>query len=258
MSSEKNSSYLQYLPAIFNEDSFSKHFLLAFEQVLTGLEEPEDSAPKPRKGLEEISANIAQLFDPFSTAEIFKDIAQLLDKPDTGSSPENEKDFLQWLASWAALSLRGDLKPDEQREFIAKIVPLYRFRGTKSNLEELLTIYTKLIPTIQEPEDTPFQIGTYSTIGKNTQIGGNANPHCFRVNVTIAPPTGKETDEKNLQRQRAIVEALIDLQKPAHTDYELNIFSEPMQIGVRSTVGRDTFLGVLKKEDGQVINQAIG
>ena len=253
---EQTSSYLKYLPAIFHEDPFLGRFLLAFEQVLTGLEGLQDSDPKPRKGLEEITSKIAQLFDPFGTVEIFKDLNQLLDEPNAGSSLENEKDFLQWLASWTALSLRGDLKPDEQREFIAKIVPLYKFRGTKSNLEELLAIYTKLTPTIEEPEDTPFQIGKYSTIGKNTQIGGNANPHFFRVNVTIAPPTGEETDEKSLQRQRAIIEALIDLQKPAHTDYELNIFSEPMQIGIRSTVGRDTLLGVTKpKENRQLITK---
>jgi phage tail-like protein len=250
---QTSSSYLKYLPAIFNvnEDPFLGSFLLAFEQVLTGRTDVKDSDPKPRKGLEEISASIAQLFNPFDTAAIFKDIDKLLDAPEAGSSLE--KEFLQWLASWTALSLRADLKPDEQREFIAKIVPLYKFRGTKSNLEELLAIYTKLTPTIEEPKDTPLQIGKHSTIGVDTQIGGNATPHLFRVNITIAPPP----DEKSLQRQRSIIKALIDLQKPAHTDYELKFFSAPIQIGVRSTVGRDTFLGVLEANKNQLLDNEI-
>ena len=36
--------------------------------------------------------------------------------------------------------------------------------------------------------------------------------------------------------------ALIELQKPAYTDYELEPVHDPMQIGVRSTIGLDTLL----------------
>ena len=62
VSEQTISSYLKYLPAIFSENPFLGHFLLAFEQVLTGLKGLEENDPKPRKGLEEISANIAELF----------------------------------------------------------------------------------------------------------------------------------------------------------------------------------------------------
>ena len=46
-------------------------------------------------------------------------------------------------------------------------------------------------------------------------------------------------------RQIAITRALIELEKPAHTDYELDWIYPTMQIGVHSTVGVDTLLGTV-------------
>ena len=66
----KTSSYLQYLPAIFSEKTaaeiapFVGRFLLAFEQILTGLA---GSESEPQQGLEEIIADIPKLFDPAQT-----------------------------------------------------------------------------------------------------------------------------------------------------------------------------------------------
>ena len=211
------SSYLQNLPAIFSEDAFLGRFLLAFEQVLTGLPGVAGREPEPSLGLEEIITAISTLFDPKETRE----------------------EFLPWLAGWVALGLRADWTEGQKRDFLANIVPLYRRRGTKENLAELLRIYTGLSPVITGVAETDFQIGVHSTIGEDAQIGGSA-PHFFHVSVTMPNP-----DPATLQRQRQIATALIELQKPAHTDYELDIFFNTMQIGVRSTIGVDTLLGSL-------------
>ena len=215
---DATSSYLKLLPSVFSEkpspgeEPFLGRFLLAFEQVLTGLAGGE---PVPEKGLEETIAGIATLFDPRRTSE----------------------EFLPWLASWVALGLRADWTPAQKRDFLAKIVPLYRRRGTADNLAELLKIYTGLIPVITGVDDTELQVGVHSTIGVDTQIGGGP-PHQFRVTVTLP-----EADPQTLQRQRQIASALIELQKPAHTAYELVVVHDTMQIGVRSTIGVDTLLG---------------
>ena len=50
-------------------------------------------------------------------------------------------------------------------------------------------------------------------------------------------------DPAILASQHKIATALIDLQKPAHTEYTFEIFTATMQIGVRSTIGIDTLLG---------------
>jgi phage tail-like protein len=212
------SSYLQNLPAIFSEAPFLGRFLLAFEQVLTGLPGVTGHESDPPEGLEETIAKLADFFDPFETRE----------------------DFLPWLASWVALSLRADWDAKQKRDFLANIVPLYRRRGTKENVVELLKIYTGLTPVITEGADTEFQIGAHSTIGEDTQIEGGA-PHFFHVRVTMANPNAE-----TLERQTQIAAALIELQKPAYTDYELEIVHDPMQIGVRSTIGVDTLLAPLE------------
>lgn len=220
------SSYLNYLPAIFSEDSFLGQFLLAFEQVLTGVDA---ATGEPQQGLEEIIANLSKLFDPSTINTLIADEKTL-------------KDFLQWLAGWTALSLRADWDTGQQQRFLAQIVPLYRRRGTRENLAELLKIYTGLLPIIEEAPDRPFQIGVnstvYSTLNANTaQIGGGI-PHYFRITAYMGSSTSEE-----LERQRLIIRALVDLQKPAHTYYDLTVLTDTMQIGRRSTVGVNTLLG---------------
>jgi phage tail-like protein len=212
--SETRSSFLDLLPAIYSDDPFLGRFLIAFEQVLTGVS---GSDAPPAQGLEQTIANIASLFDARNTRE----------------------DFIPWLAGWVALGLRADWTIAQKRDFLANIVPLYRRRGTKENLADLLRIYTGLSPVITGIEESDFQIGVHSTIGSDTWIDGRP-PHFFEVSVTMPNP-----DQKTLQRQTEIATALIELQKPAHTTFVLHVVFDTMQIGLRSTIGVDTLLGSL-------------
>jgi phage tail-like protein len=155
--------------------------------------------------LEATIANIADLFDPQKTFD----------------------EFLPWLASWAAFSLRADLPEQSKREFISQIFQLYRRRGTKENLERLLKIFTIGAPTVTEDE-------------------GHA--HFFRVSFLLLKEGEEEIrDSQQIQRQIATAYALIDLEKPAHTDYELRAEHITMQIGARSTIGKDTLLGTIRQ-----------
>jgi phage tail-like protein len=208
----KPSRLLEYLPAIYQEDPFLGQFLLAFEKVLLGRA---DEVDLNHSGLEEEVAGLAELFDPQRTPE----------------------DFLPWLAGWTAFTLRADLDVAKQRAFLAQIVQLYRRRGTKQNLQDLLGIFTVGIPTVTETAAAEFQIGVHSTIGQDTYLAGGP-PHFFRVVIRL-PRATPEAQE----RQMEIARALIELEKPAHTSYELEVSFPSMQIGVYSTVGVDTLLG---------------
>ncbi len=219
------SRLIEYLPAIYQDDPFVGQFLLAFEKVLLGRQDgvpfPEVGVDFPAKGLEESIAGIATYFDPKQTPE----------------------DFLPWLASWVALSLRADLDVMRQRDFIANIVQLYRRRGTKKNLQDLLAIFTVGTPIVTETATEEFQIGVHSTIGQNTYLRGGP-PHFFTVTISLprAAPAVQE-------RQMAIAHALIELGKPAHTFYELKPIFPSMRIGRHSTAGVDTLLGTAQEED---------
>jgi phage tail-like protein len=111
---QPQSSYLDYLPAVFRQEQFVGRFLLAFETVLSG-------AGADTPGLETIIGRVADYLDPVTT----------------------EADFLPWLAGWVTLILRADWDEETKRTFIRQIVPLYRLRGTRAGLLRMLALYTR-------------------------------------------------------------------------------------------------------------------
>ncbi|NEO47028.1 MAG: hypothetical protein F6K55_24065 [Moorea sp. SIO4A3] len=227
------SSLLNEIPAIFQggepgQPNSLGRFLLAFEHILLGLGEESDP------GLEEILGGIV---DPISGQTKLVGIERYFEPGATLEEYEQTpKEFLPWLAGWVALTLREDWDEFRQRELIAKAVELYRWRGTKRGVEEFLRIYTRLGVEINEL-NTPFQIGVHSTVGQDTILDGGA-PFFFKVRILLPIP-----DPDLITQQKEIATAIVDLQKPAHTDYELDIDTPNLQIGVYSKVGVDTLLG---------------
>ncbi len=204
---------LDYLPAIYRQDPLLADFLDAFQDILF---KPKSAAkPVVPKGIEELIDEIPTLFDPGEAAA----------------------DFLLWLARWTGLSLRADLDEGGQRELLTKIISLYQYRGTKHNLQSLLEIFAVGAPTITESASAEFQIGKHSTIGEDTYVEGGP-PHYFRVTLSL-PRVAQDT----LERQTDIAHTLIQMEKPAHTYYDLVVRHPSMQVGIASTVGVDTLLG---------------
>ncbi|HEX8070862.1 MAG TPA: phage tail protein [Pyrinomonadaceae bacterium] len=224
----KNKAYapsglLEYLPGIYREDEFVGQYLAAFERILLGREDVSlragDVAPAREpgerdEGLEETIAGLARYFDPDRTPA----------------------EFLEWLSGWSALVLRADLKPEDQRRFIAKAAWLYSLRGTKRGLAEVISIYTQSVPDIIEG-GRPFQVGVHSTVGVDTLLDAAA-PHFFSVVLHLATFVGEE-----IKQIIKVVQAVLDMEKPAHTAYALTYDTPSMQIADHSTVGVDTLLG---------------
>jgi phage tail-like protein len=214
------SSLLDFLPSVFQEDrqgsepNFLGRFLLAFEKLQLGLGDPEEP------GLGEIISKLYRYFEPGEQLE---------------EGERAPREFLAWLAGWVAITLREDTEA-RQRNVIAKAVELYRLRGTKRGVEEFVKLYTVLGVRVDEL-NTPFQIGVHSRVGQDTLLDGGA-PFFFRVHVLVADP--KPEAQK---AQREIAQAIVELQKPAHTYYSLTVDTPSFQIAVHSTVGEDTFLG---------------
>ena len=217
---------LDYLPAIYREDPFLDTYLAAFEKVLLGRNDgvkiPGEKEGAETRSLEETIDRIPTLFDP-------------LDK-------DTPKDFLPWLAGWAALSLRADLEEAVQRAFIANIIQRYRRRGTKENLIELLKIFTKTTPEIDE-DAVPSKEFKDKHPG---EFDSNTRPlHFFKVSVLLPDPT-----QETVLRVEEIARAIIELEKPAHTFYELKTRFASMQIAAaysdkdkyRAHLGKDTLI----------------
>ncbi len=113
------SRYLQHLPPIYHEHPFLGQFLLAFEGVLTPVE---------------------QMVDNF---DLYLDAYQ---------APAY---FLEQLGEWLGLALDEKWPVAKRRALVAEAAELYRRRGTRWALSRYLQIYADAKPEIREPEDRP-------------------------------------------------------------------------------------------------------
>ena len=190
---------LELLPAIYRQDAFIGQYLKAFEKLLLGIDDGVTLAGVTPRALEAQIDALAGTFDAHQAPE----------------------DFLPWLASWLALSLRADLSPAQQRDFLANTAQRYRHRGTLQNMTELLTLFSGGRPVVTEDDA----------------------PHAFTVTLFLpAVDSGARRDQ--VDQQLKIAHALIELEKPAHTVYTLNVSYPSMRIDSTSHVGVDTILGV--------------
>jgi phage tail-like protein len=189
------SSYLEHLPAVFQDDPFVGKLLLAFERVLSGFSGDDPAnLPSAAPGLERILGQIHTFFDP----EL--------------APPE----FLPWLASWVATSLREDWDTATRRSFIANVVPLYQRRGTKRALEQLLQLYLNPDRNPQRTIDEAIAVN---------DADATFPPRYFRVQFTIV-----DRNPQLLSQSAGIATAIIDREKPAHTFYGLRINYASLQI----------------------------
>jgi phage tail-like protein len=190
-----NSDYTKYLPATLQADEIVDRFLLAFEQILTGKDFPSQTNPgildasiSDPPGLEAVIGSIHTYFNPDLTPE----------------------EFLPWLASWVALSLRDDWQAATKREFIKQIVPLYRLRGTQDGLAQVLSLYLK---SVKLPENVTIYEEDYFP------------DYYFQVELRLP-----KLESSRYWQQVRIARAIIDQEKPAHTYYGLKIQVPSMQI----------------------------
>ncbi len=147
----QQSSYLQYLPAIYSEHPFMGRFLMIFESILSPIEE--------------ILDNISYYFDP-------------------GTAPN---DVLPWLASWLDLALDESWPLERRRDLAHAAVGLYRSRGTRQGLLEYLRVYTGGEPHITE--DFPgIPLAGQSRLGLNTVLGEGSGPYTFAVTLEVDDP----------------------------------------------------------------------
>jgi len=235
LTTNMQSKLLDYLPAIYHDQDFLNAYLSAFEKILIGRKDepkiPADAPGSSPSGGSVLKQRMQEGAESRSLEETIDLIPVLFDPLNT------PKDFLPWLAGWAALSLRADLQEDAQRQFIAKIIQLYRRRGTKENLIELLRIFTQIPPEIDEdasPSETFID-----------RLKTNPTPlHFFKVSILLTDP-----NPEMLQHKRDIAHALIEMEKPAHTFYELVTSFTSMRIGTyddktryRASLGVDTLI----------------
>jgi phage tail-like protein len=181
------------LPAIYQEQPGSLALILAaHEAILLG---GAGHSIGGRAAIEESIARLHTYLDPRQTR------------------PE----FLPWLAGWLALTLRADLDVAKQAELVARIIPIYQWWGTRKGLEDLLELLTDGRPSIVEPDAVALEVGR-AIVGSTTRLG-HERPHFFQVRLELPG----SPDAAALRRMEALAREVIDLVKPAHTHYSLDV-----------------------------------
>lgn len=186
--------YLKYLPSIYREDELMGRFLMLFESFWAPIESQ--------------ITDIDYYFDPRITPE----------------------PILPWLATWADLVLDQRWPEAKQRQLLRSIVSLYRRRGTRRGLEEMLEIYTGVKPFIVEHRASNLTLGASAHLGPSIALGKGNVPYTFTVTLKLPPVALEEgrdmqPDEAarmEAERQR-VIESIIESEKPAHTRYTLRI-----------------------------------
>jgi phage tail-like protein len=219
---------IEYLPAIYQEPEsqraldFLTNLLIPFDRLLLEGNWAKEDAKTEAAGhkiedspLEQKIADLHLLFDP----------------------QETPKEFLSWLGSWAALSFQPELSYAKRRKLLSQIISLYQIRGTRRYLEQILAICLNAIPSVIDAAMPMLQVGVHSTVSVDTYLSGGP-PHFFKVRL-LAP----KLKASEIEAEVRLATSIIELGKPAHTLYELDVVSPIMQLGVHSTIGVDTILG---------------
>lgn len=250
------STYLDHLPAVFREETegdpgFLGRFLLAFEHVLTGVGDPCEpgldervdrvlGGNRPPPGAEAEAAVPAPEADPCDPpVECRRHPLKPGVAPTYFDPLHTPAAFLDWLSGWVAFPLRGDLDAGDgqrcvARGLVADAVRIYRRRGTRDGVRDLITLLAGLPPTITEPPLPPVDDAAPPA---GTDPPDAAPPHSFHVLLCLP-----HADPEERRRVVELVRAVVDVEKPAHTVYQLDVFTPAMQIGKQSRVGVDTLL----------------
>jgi len=184
-------SYLRFLPQVFQVDAglgnaFLREYLWIFQHTLESLTSHLDDGHR--------------YYDPRET-------------------PQH---FLNWLASWVALTLDVDWPDVKKRKMIRAAAEMYRYRGTKRAMREVLEIFLGKRPSIQENAwpYAGFRIGISSTVAEDTIILPPIQlDHCFMVHIPVA--SDEITEEMVVK-----VHNIIKMEKPAHATYFLQFKTE--------------------------------
>ena len=114
------SSYVEYLPGVYEGNAFLARFLLIFESILGPLDRT--------------IGNLPHYFDPE------------LGPPD----------LLPWLGGWVGLVLDHRWPEARRRDLVRSAAELYHWRGTRRGLSTFVRLYSGITPEILEA--TPGEV----------------------------------------------------------------------------------------------------
>lgn len=126
--------------------------------------------------------------------------------------------LLPCFAQWADFELNERWPEATKRALVANMVQINRRRGTRDGLANLIRIFTGVMPDIIERRADNMVVGVAARLGYGIALGTANVPHTFAVRIKLPalPPAAAA-------ERRRMIEALIEKEKPAHTQFTLEI-----------------------------------
>lgn len=170
------------------------------------------------------------------------------------------QETLAWLAGFAGLVLDRRWSEDARRQLVAEAYTLFRQRGTKESLQRIIEIYLGCAPVIVEN----WQLRGLGGTVLGTAPGGPPAPHVratLRATGTLGRFTvgGREPGEDSYRlaahrftvlvpttlnaEQRAVVDHILDVHRPAHTLGSVCELGAGMRVGTQIRIAITTFVG---------------
>ncbi len=230
-------SYLQYLPAVYQQDDESRRFLERFLAIFQSSFDAFDQRID----------TLWQLLDPLAVPE----------------------KWLSWLAAWLALPLDPTWPIAKRRAMLKNAIHAYRRRGTPGGIEQAIYDYAGVGATIIEH----FRLSQWPALCFALQLGRNGSPLWSRdfyarlqVNDHSVIGSFRLTDRSepglhpvdwgahrfsvffranpyDSQSIEVRVRQVVEAEKPAHTIATLCPVYPRMRVGVQATLGIDTVVG---------------
>jgi phage tail-like protein len=259
-------SLSRYLPAVYQAEptsaDFTERFLAIFDRGFRRIEAAID--------------NQAHLFDPCSTP--------------VGDARRGESDFLGWLASWIGVDFPGSFTIAKRRHYLKSVGKLLCMRGTRTGLRYHLLLFLGVdcLGESAEWQPPPLILEHFQTrrwlfldagrlgersrlwgkrIANRTQLGENAqldatqletwhdphrdpfHHHAHRFTAFLPARLACE------EGWRRAVRKLIDLERPAHAQFDIQWVEPRMRVGIQSMIGYDAVIGRYPAAD-VVVNEA--
>jgi len=211
-------SYLRYMPELYQEDersaAFLERFLSVFETSFVDIQSEIDG--------------ITQYFDPHGVPS----------------------DSLEWLEDWLAADEYREWPESARREYLARAPELYKKRGTRAGLREMIELYLrhatdKGVRDSSGPEgETPtghrlfFLEPADVESGTNGVSGGSYDsmvPTDRSVAVFCGPFESAVHEEA--------IETIVETETPAHVDATVYVVDDEFELGRATFLGVNTRLG---------------
>lgn len=210
----------------------------------------------------------------------FDQVEELLDDmPHVADAQFAPASALPWLSQWLAFELPQIADDDERRALAVRAVQLFARRGTKQSLAEFVELHTGIRPALVEAftERRVWMLGVSSQLGFDTRLApvdplgmvvpdlagdddcpgrigravvGESGPLAtYQIGVPLFADAAYRfcvvVDSYRLQNAGLMSELrrIIDREKPAHTDYRVEVVPPELCVGLQARVGIDAIVG---------------